>query len=144
VPLLVHCLQLRVEQVLQLVGLDLAVDYRAQGVAQKAHAVVVLEDGGVLVEDAALLGVSHVLVERDQAVAPADHEDLVEQFHQVHVVAGRDASALQALDDGGDDLLYNRGRAGDDQNADGDAADHDELRHVQEQYRVAACEHEAA
>ncbi len=136
--------QFGLHELLQLVGLDLAVDDGLEAVAEELEALVMLEDRGIPLEDAAFLGLHHVLLERDQAVAAPDHEDLIEQLQQLRVLLARGRLAGDRRLGLVEDFLQHMARARDDEHAERDAEDDDELRDVQQHQRLAAGEHEPA
>ena len=85
-----------------------------------------------------------MILEGDEAVAPGEDEDFVEELEQVEVVVLAGGGSLDCgdglFDALGDDLC----RGGNEQNPDGNAADGDELGYVEEQDGVASGDHEPA
>lgn len=77
--------QLGIEQGLQLVGLDLAVDDRLETTAQKLHRMMIFEEGRILAKDAAGIGLHDVLFQRDHSVPASQHEQLVEELEEILV-----------------------------------------------------------
>ena len=119
-----HRLDFDLHEDLELVRLDLAVDDGPQAAAQEIQRVMVLGQGGVLVENAASMRVGDVFFQRDHPVAAAQHEQLVESLEQLLVGRLRVGVALEGaerlLDEANEHMLRRHG----DHRAQGGTADH--------------------
>ena len=139
-----HALDIHMKQLPQLLGLDTAINDGAQCAAQELDGRFVSEHVRVALEDGACGRVGEMLLQRDQAVAPAEQEQLVER-HEKRViglsVVGRALEGAKSLADKiHEDLLGRHHNHG----AQGRAANDDQFRKVHQGAEVAAGHDETA
>src|SRR4051794_35045215 len=98
----------------------------------------------IVLEELAFVRLFHVLVERNQALAPRHHEDVVKHLQELHVARfGKWIPFQQAdhrLHHGHDGWQWIR----DQHPADAGAADNDKLGHLHEGHWLATLHHEPA
>ena len=141
---------------LGVVGLDLGVEQLGQvarraavnellePLHQEVERVMALGDARVLGEERALGAVVDVVLERQNALAPHDAEELVEELQEVEVVLLLRCGVLEAaLDRAEQPGARLAGRGGED-GADGRATDDDELVRLDQHRQRAAGHGEAA
>jgi hypothetical protein len=85
-----------------------------------------------------------MLFQSDQAVAPTDHEDLVEHFQEVKILGLARLFAEDGVFDLVNDLLEHVRGARDHEHAHRNTADDNEFRDMQKQYGIPAGDHETA
>jgi hypothetical protein len=129
-------LDLDVEQAVELVRRDARRDDDLEVVADEVQEVLLLRDGRELPEQRALIGVLDVRLDGDEPLLADLGEHLVQQRQQLEVmllaVIGRPEDGADAAGDLRDDL----GRRGDEERADGRAADDHELRRLEQDGEV--------
>src|SRR5450432_1018770 len=103
-----------------------------------------VENGRIALKYAALFRVHHMLLERNEPVAPADHEYFIEQLEEIVEFRLARALALEPREGLVQEFLQDVSRRRDDHDAEGNPQDNDKLRQVEQQDRLPACEHEPA
>ena len=119
-------------------------DDQAQAVGDECDHVMVFENIGVLLEERAFFRLLDVGFDGQQAFLAHLHQDVVDQFEQVHVFVTLITRALGQSERLRERLFGNLGRVADHERAECGAADHDDFAGVPEGQQMTARPQEAA